>query len=417
MKIELSQFQRDFLSRKDDFLVIASCGVGSGKSKIGSYYAVMEVMEGRRILVGAQTYNALTKVMFAEIEKALNMFHIPYHYNKSDMSIKVGDGIIYGFTGENPNGILGLSEISTVILDEGSYCPKEAYDFALDRCRGSAFPTHIRLLSSPDNIHPAHSWFIDLLRNKPECVIYASSLDNPFTSEDYKKDLLERYPIGTPLHEQQVLGHIINSDLLNAILREIDYPKLSTLPKGHYYIGVDCSGEGRDATDYVVRNNSEIVEIVKEYSGNPSKEIQILKDLYYKYKPKGVAIDASGGFAKHFHMIDDVIKGMQYVNFGSSSSDKTYTNKRTQMYFNFAKRVREGFFIDKMYKEIYEELRNTTYTISEKGLTGLIPKELIKKNIGRSPDSSDALVLSFEAENSNVVDNTLNEVVGNLLNL
>lgn len=412
MQCKISPFQMDFLKRKDDFLVIASCGVGSGKSKIGSYYAVQELTQGRRILVGAQSYNALTKVMFAEIEKALNLFHIPYHYNKSDMTIKSGNGVIYGFTGENPSGILGLSEISTVIIDEASYCPKEAYDFALDRCRGSSHQTHIRLLSSPDNIHTNHKWFIDLLRSKPECVLYGSSLENPFTSEEYKKDLLERYPIGTPLYEQQILGHIINSDLLNAILKECELPLSPTLERGGIYIGIDCAGDGRDATDFVVRNNREIVEIKKDYSGNPSTEIAILKELYKTYKPKGIAVDNTGGFAKHFRMIENEIP-MEFVNFGSASTDKDYNNKRTQMYFNFAKRVREGFYIAD--RDILDEIRNTTYTITEKGVVGLIPKEMIKKSIGRSPDSTDALVLSFEAERQPTFN--MKGVVDNLVSL
>lgn len=402
------------MQRFDDDLLIASCGVGSGKSKVGAMFIVRELLQGHRILVGAQNFSALSKAMFREVELFLTQLNIPYKYNKSTMEIAVGDGVAFGFTAMNPTSILGLTDIHSLVIDEAGYCSEDTYQFAKDRLRGLGITkTKTRLLSSPDNINSAHRWFIDLIRAKPENVIYGSSLDNNFTSQEYKNDLIERYPINTPLYEQQILGHIIDTELLNTLVKESEFPKEPQLSIGGTYIGIDCSGSGRDATDYVIRNNREIIETTKEYSGNASKEIGILKELIHEYKPKAIAVDNTGGFGKNFQMIETRVP-IHFINFGSKSSNSLYTNKRTEMYFNLSKKIKEGFFIEN--KEILEELRFTTYTINERGLVGLIPKELIKKQINRSPDTCDALALSFEAEQNFTKTSNIKNVVANILN-
>lgn len=403
------------MQRYDDDLVISSCGVGSGKSKVGAMFIVRDLLEGHRCLCCAQTYSALSKVMYREIELFLNQLHIPYKYNKSSMELQVGNGVVYGFTSVNPQGILGMTDINTLVIDEAGYCSEETYQFAKDRLRGNGITkTKTRLLSSPDNINSAHKWFIDLIRNKEDSVIYGSSLDNIFTSEEYKKDLLERYPPGTPLYEQQILGHIVLTDLKNAIIKECDIPKEATLSTGGTYIGVDCAGNGRDATVFVIRNNREIIDVIKDYTGNPSTENSILRKLIFKYHPKGIGIDDTGGFGKNFKLIETDIP-MKFINFGSASSVSTYNNKRTEMYFNTAKRIKEGFCIRED-KEITEELRYTTYIVNERGLVSLVPKEMIKKQINRSPDVADALVCSFEAETGSVQSINAVNVVNNVLN-
>lgn len=414
MEVKLNKFQYEFMNRYDDELVIASCGVGSGKSKVGAMFIVRDILEGHRILCCAQTYSALTKVMYREIELFLNQLHIPYTYNKSSMEIKVGNGVVFGFTSVNPQGILGMTDINTLVIDEAGYCTEETYQFAKDRLRGHGITrTKTRLLSSPDNTNSVHKWFIDLIKAKQDNVIYGSSLDNGFTSEQYKKDLLERYPVGTPLYEQQILGHIIHKDVFNVIIREIDIPKKPTLSNGNIYIGVDCSGSGRDATVFLVRNNSQIIDVVKEYSGNPSTENSILRELNFKYKPKGIGIDDTGGFGKNFHLLENDIP-LTFINFGSKSSNPIYPNKRTEMYFNASRRIKDGFYPND--KEVLEELSYTTYTVNDRGLVALVPKELIKKQINRSPDTTDALVCSFECENGNVVNTNTNKVISNVLN-
>lgn len=398
-------FQLDFWKRRDDPFLIASCGVSSGKTRVGAWWVVRHLLKGRRGLVGAQAFTALSRVIFMEIVKILESMGVPYEYNKTAKEIRVPatGGIVYGYTGENPAGVLGLSEIQFLLMDEASYQPEEAYLWAADRCRGETVDVpYIRMLTSPDNFNATHSWFVDMVKNNPDRTIYGSALDNQFTSEQFKKDLLERYPEGTPLYEQQILGHIVNSDLANAILRQNEFPLKPSLDYGEIFLGIDCSGAGRDATVFVVRNDREILDIRKVTSGRVGDEIQMYETLSQKYSFAGVAIDDTGGFGRGFATIEHRMPNLVKVNFGSHDIDRTYANRRTGMYMRFAKRVREGFYIDRhIYRELDDQIRYTQYMIDNSGKTALIPKEMIKKQLkGASPDTLDALVVSFECKSA-----------------
>ena len=402
-------FQIDFWERRDDPFVIASCGVSSGKTRIGAWWVVRELLKGKRNLVGCQSFTALSRVMFMEIVKILDELKVSYAYNKSAKEIRCrdSDGVIFGYTGENPGGVLGLSEIHNLLLDEASYCPEEAYLWAADRCRGETVTVpKIRLLTSPDNFNSTHSWFIDMVKNNPERVIYGSALDNQFTSPEFKEMLLERYPKGSLLYEQQILGHILNSDLLNVILKNADFPLAPQLDYGDLYMGVDFAGEGRDATVFLIRNDREIVDIRRVTSGKVGDEIAMYETLSSKYDLAGVAFDNTGGFARGFGTIEHRIPNLVKVNFGSGDVDKNYANRRTGMYMRFAKKVKDGFYIDrKIYRQIDEQIRFTQYLVNENGKVALIPKEMIKKQLkGASPDELDALVVSFECRKSGFYD-------------
>ena len=66
------------------------------------------------------------------------------------------------------------------------------------------------------------------------------------------------------------------------------------------------------------------------------------------------------------------------------------------MYFNLASAIQNGFFINEhKYKELFEEIKNTSYIINNSGKRALIPKQDIKEILGRSPDSCDSLALTF----------------------
>ncbi|MBO7682869.1 MAG: terminase family protein [Clostridia bacterium] len=408
-------FQEEFWRRRDDPFLIASCGVSSGKTHIGAWWLSRQFVQGKRCLVGCQGFTALSRVMFKEILDILGLLGVRYFYNKTTKEITQvgGEGAIFGYTGENPGGVLGLSEIHALLLDEASYCPEEAYLWAADRLRGQTVSMPlIRLLTSPDNFNSTHSWFIDLVKNNPERVIYGSALDNQFTSAEFKAQLLERYPKGTPLYEQQILGHILNSDLANVILRGMDYPQAPSLDFGNVYFGIDCSGAGRDATVFLVRNDREIIEVRRVTSGQVGDEIQMYEMLADKYHPVGVALDDTGGFARGFSSIEHRMPNLVKVNFGSRDVDRTYANRRTGMYMRFAKKVKEGFYIDRrVYRDIEEQLRFTQYLVNPDGKTALIPKDMIKKQLkGRSPDEADALALSFECKDGRFYDDIVSRI-------
>ena len=111
-------FQMEMMKRDDEKLLIACCGVSSGKTYAASIYIAKQLVEQKRIIAGAQNFTALDRVLFNQVIQRLREWNVPYDYSRSAKGIKVGEnGIVYGATSENPDAILGLSECHGLILD------------------------------------------------------------------------------------------------------------------------------------------------------------------------------------------------------------------------------------------------------------------------------------------------------------
>lgn len=414
-------YQKEFLEkRRNDELVIMVTGVATGKTIALSRWFGENFLLGRSMIAGAQSFGALKKVLFKEIIRFFKLLDLEPILDKSEMSItmKGVDAIIYGVTNENYENNLGLSDMWGFGLDEAAYAKEDFYRFMCDRCRGEGIDGYTRLISSP-NADAVEPWFADLCEQHEECLIRASSLDNPFTTDRYKKKLAERYGgEGTPMYRQQVLGDILRKSFKTAILRDTDFQDIPLVGQTRgVYVGMDFAGTGNDSTCIVVRNDYRILERIYLYDGDGNQEINALLDVLHRYDVAGVAFDATGGFSKSMDVIKHKIRNLTEVNFGSNAEDPIFANIRAEMYFRLRDRVKEGFFIDKKeYPEVIDQLKVTQYALDRKGRTILIPKEDIKKLLRdhNSPDFADALALSFQAEGSSEVDITAEAVAQKL---
>lgn len=404
MNVELMPFQMEMLQRDDEKLLIACCGVSSGKSFAASVYIAKCLCEQKRIIAGAQNFTALNRVLFGEVCKRLSEWGVPYEYRKSEKEIQVGDGICYGATSENPEAILGLSEVHVLVLDESGYLQENLYSWGCDRLRGRTVQTpKIRLFTSPDSFNPSHAWFLDLCAKHPEAIINASALDNIYTSAEFKADLLERYPPGTQLYEQQVLGKIVNCRAANVAIddRLFTDSRPEHAPGSPVWVGCDLAGAGRDDSVFVAIDEYGFLESKRFHHAETQLLVSELLDWNRKYQIAGSCIDTTGGFGTGlFDYTKRSVSNTEGVNFGSASIDDNYNNMRTWMHFNARKAVSGSSFympVSDDGAKIREESRYALYFVDQRGKTAMIPKEDIKKSIGRSPDALDAMLLAVKA--------------------
>ena len=408
MKIQcrLSKPQEDFMRRADDPLVIMQCGVGSGKTVCASIWTITNMLQGRRLVAGALTHSALMKTLFRQIYELAWKWGLHPKMNKQDKTIKIGNGIVYGYSNEAPDDVLGLSDIYGLVIDEASRCCELFYNNLSDRIRGEGIGApRKRLITSPCN-EPTSQWFNDLCDKHPEAMIRASLLTNPFVSDDYIQELTDRYGYGSPLYRQQVLGELVNNDFLNAIIRWEDFPALensrfSYLVSPKFY-GMDLAGStGRDCTVGTIVNETGLIEQRVVQNADTQGQTSMLMEAYETGIQYG-CIDGSGGFANGVH---DNVKHNPRINlrkmtFSETPEKPEYLNVRAEMYAELAQTIKSGFYIDvQKNKELVEELRNTIACIDQKGKLRIIPKEDIKKAIGRSPDRADSLALAVYAMN------------------
>lgn len=422
MKIpyKISKKQHEFIvGHYDDPLCILCTGVGFGKSRAAAVWLALQVASNKqRAIVIAQNYSALSEVFFRELEILFNTWGILYQYKKSAKKIILPNGSeIFGATSEKPSSILGMTEISLLVIDEAAYCKQEIYNFARDRMRGGEIHAKVRLLSSP-NGSPASNWFSELVKANPDNVITATSLDNPFTSEEYKRELCSRYEPGSPMYRQQVCGEILDADVANAILQYSDYaryPRESANPT-KVWVGADIAAQGRDATVFEIINDVAVIDTITLHKADTQTLVNTALEICRRFDVQGMAVDTTGGFGNGlFDLTRTRIPNMSGVNFGSRSDDPNYTNKRTEIYFMLQKAIKEGFYVGLDDSIIKEELRYTQYTITSAGKTALIPKEDIKRIIGRSPDTSDALALAIYAMNHRSDGETAKRVAAKML--
>lgn len=406
-RFELSPFQVEFMRRKDEALVILQTGVGAGKSRALAWWCIYRAMKGERILAVAQNYRALMEVLFREIQIVCAQIGILFDENKSAKTIRIGSGAIYGATGDNPKGILGFTDFTCAVFDEAAYLPEEAYHFVCDRLRGEGIDEPLmRFTSSPSN-EPASAWFRKLCVENASCVIRATSLDNAFTSKKYKMSLIKRYGLGTNLYRQQVLGEFLDADLEDTLFTHevLRMASLRSVPDTSFMdslcvIGLDCARFGGDYTVGVLRIGKDVVKIIRAMNTDTGKQVDIVRKLREEADRRHVRLDAVCVDAAYGSGAIDMLKQLNYpnvmeVSFGGEASKKQYFNGRAEMYFNALEWIKEGgAFKD---EELEADLSAQRYMLDDGGKFRLIPKEMIKKVLGRSPDTSDAFALTFYA--------------------
>lgn len=406
MKAQLSKWQRKFiLDGFDDDLRIACTSVSAGKSYALSIWIVLQCLKnpGIRGIIIAQNYRALTLVLIREIKNRCSEFGITIEHNKSNNELVFPNGsILYGFSAESPDAVLGLTEISLLAIDEAAYTNEEIYNNARDRMRGSKYPSRVRLISSPSNTR-VQNWFSALCKNNSDKVIHATAFDNPFTSQAFKDELVERYGEGTPLYRQQVLGEIFDADVVSQIIKRSDFRQDKSANDNVYYLGMDCSGMGADKDVITIIDKYGIVDISEFSHADTFIKVNRINDYYNKYHFKCGYLDNTGGYGQG---ILDLCKSKNLpidgINFANKAfNEELYPNARTEMYLEAAKEIKDGFYV---YDNVKEEFIAQEITINNKGQSSLISKKDIKEVLGHSPDYSDAVSLALYAKNHGQID-------------
>lgn len=390
IEIKLLKHQRAFLESKDNKVLLLA-GRATGKSYVASIAAAMNMLMGKRLIVFAQTFSSLQRNIFAEIVNRLNEWKVSYNYNKSSMIISVGNGICYGYSYENIESVRGLTNISVCIADEIALAPIPEVFFAAVSpvMRGPNIIPKFYALTTPRG---GSTWNELFKSDSSWDIITATTFDNTFLSSESIQLMKESLTV--EMQQQELYGQLLDMQVENAI---IDIDKVNTVPNGsdeQYYCGIDFARYGSDSTCIVIRNGYSIVEMNKMNNADTDEIVNTYLTLCKKYNPIMTAIDSTGGYDIGFYdRLKHTNKEIQEVNFGSASDDGICANKRSFIYFNLASALENGFAIDD--NEMRQALRYTTWSLTANGKRILTPKDNIKRIIGHSPDSLDALALSF----------------------
>lgn len=233
-------------------------------------------------------------------------------------------------------------------------------------------------------------------------VIHVDSRSSRWTDKAKIEDLIEKYGLGSDVVRVNVLGQfpltssasIVSDDqLLGAMKREIE-----PMREHAVVCGMDVGGGG-DASVWAVRKGRKLVAMVSDTSagGDSDKLIGKTMDVCSRFGVRKLIVDATG---LGYFLPERLRKALPEVevvgvSFAGKPPKPGYENMRTWVYF----RLREWFESDpdigyEGAQELREELLATEYITNAKGNLAIVPKQMIKASLDRSPDHADALALS-----------------------
>lgn len=332
-----------------------------------------------------------------EIINRLEELKIPYHYNKGNMSISVGDkGKLYGISYESIESCRGFTEISTAILDEIALAPPNLFTTLTFCMRGKDIKPKIYTMTTPRVM----SWWNRFVKDNSSIVdvITAKTSDNIFITQE-QIDLMRSTVTDPEMIRQEFDGEILEgvSNLsLAKIVKDWCWSDYTTLPK-EVVIGIDPSGFGNDKTSICIRDKKRIYGFYYCDDGQVNNVNTVLTIALNKLgKPRVVCVYIDAGYGKELFDFFSNIYSTVKVNFGSPSDDKTYLNARAKMWFNMCYNL--GFMEFSSEEELYkvkEEIGAVEYVYSGENKIKLLPKDKIREVLGRSPDTADSLALTF----------------------
>lgn len=237
----------------------------------------------------------------------------------------------------------------------------------------------IRITGDPDD--PKRSPRIDIEWAREQ--IRAHGKDNPWV----KSYILGQFP---PASLNALLGPDDVREAMSRAPRPEDYQHAARV------LGVDVAREGDDRSVIFPRQGiiafaPQILRNVDSLQGAGAVAVKA-RD----WKSNAIFVDGTGGFGGGWI---DALRSMGHaplsIHFAAHATDRMrYANKRTEMWLDMAKWVKDGGALPKECNELIRELTAPLYGFQGDKLL-LEPKDLIKKRIGRSPDLADALALTF----------------------
>jgi phage terminase large subunit len=224
----------------------------------------------------------------------------------------------------------------------------------------------------------------------------------PRVSKEHAQEMISTYGRDNPWVMATILGQFPPTGF-NALLGPDDYD--AAVERGKLYkqpdienapivLGCDVARQGDDSSAIARRQGRVAFPIktmrIPDTMLLAQRFIQEVKET----KADGTLIDETGGYGAG--VVDSMRQlGHQVigVQFGSRANDYRYFNKRSEMYFEMAKWVKAGGALPDD-RELKEELCATTYVFQGDKFR-IVEKDIIKDQIGRSPDRADALALTF----------------------
>lgn len=161
-------------------------------------------------------------------------------------------------------------------------------------------------------------------------------------------------------------------------------------------LGVDVARQGGDKSVIIRRQGLATWKpVTLDQLDSMAVASRVAREIQ-DWQPDAVFVDGTGGYGAG---VIDRLRQLGYtpieVQFGAKANDPRFLNKRAEMWWGMKEWLEAGGSLpDSM--ELVRELSAPTYEFDRtRGVFKLEPKDAIKERIGKSPDTADALAVTF----------------------
>lgn len=408
---------RAVLLDKERKTAVRSCH-DSGKTFIDARIALLYLIanEDSLVITTAPSWMQVKEILWREISSAYHSAKINIGGILTTTKLDFGDNWFAiglstrkeGDATEVAERMLGFHSKTgkiLVVVDEGSGV-KEPIWGAID---GLLTSDKAQLLASGNPYRKTGS-FANLFKEKGVCKIHIQDTDIPnieknkiiipgLMSPKYPIEMEEKYGKDSPLYLVKVKGKFpkTESDMLipldhieEAFLREQE-------PLGNKRLGVDVARYGDDFTVLIIRQGKKIIRKNKYQKENTMQTVgRVLRMMEEeKIEARDVDIDDTGLGGGVVDRLQEKEYNVNGVVVGATAEDEEhYTNIRAENYWAIRDWIKTA---DLPKDDDYYELANIKYKwkSERKGQLQIEPKKDMKKRMGHSPDTADALMLTF----------------------
>lgn len=397
-------------------------GAGGGKSWIGCEWLIMMSLSytGTRWFIGRKELKQLkstTLVTFFKVcsKHALKKdIHYRYNDNTSIITFTNGSTISLLDLAYKPSDPmyedLGSSEYTGGWIEEGGEVNFEAFDTLksrIGRCLNDKYNLLAKILIT---CNPKKNWLYNIFYKPqkegklPSNYIFIQSLvtDNTEIEAGYIDKLKS---ITDKSKKERLLYGNWEYDDDPSVL--IDYDAIQDaftndyVEEGKGYITCDVARFGIDNTVIIRWSGLRAEQIITLKKSSISDTVEKINELAYEYSISKSNIlvdeDGVGGGCKDFLKCKGFVNNSRPLPIKGETEN--YSNLKTQCYYRLANRINNGeLFInceDSFVKtSIIEELEQVRRKDMDKeNKLAIIPKDVVKEKLGRSPDYSDALMM------------------------
>lgn len=396
---KLLKTQIEFI--KSTSKVVLFCGaIASGKSFVASVKAVELVCKGGHVIVMSQSYKSLKLVLFAEIKKRLDDLGIKYVENKSDMTLVVGTGMIYGFSSDSVEALRGITADCS-ILDECALFDEYVYKVVQGRLRRGMIPMQTFLTTTPRG---TDNWIYDVSLKEGTHFIHQKMVDNYFLKQEFLDQMLLDYDGDHQLMRQELEASfedfaddnvIIHPTTIREARNRKAYQEKD--PNAQRIAGLDLARYGKDYNAFVLRHGDEVLHFEKWNGIGAVENEKRIAALVVAHDVEVLVVDGAGLGGPIVDHLKQQLDGICYVvdyngAYRAVVKSDRYANARAESWFLMKNWLEYGSIPD---SNEFNDMSVLTYRLNDKNKIVLKSKDSLRAENKSSPDMGDALSLTF----------------------